>query len=234
MQAIDKSQTNEWGEHAAAPNTHNRVWQLLNQYLPQAQGLKVLDVPCGAGLFAAKLQTLGMDVTGMDIAHVEPFRFDVSRRVLANANEGLPFEATRFDALVAIEGIEHLENPSLFLRECARVLKPGGLMFLTTPNPDSFRSRRYVMFRGHHRYFHAVNDLVKDSGHLLPIDMIFFRGACARAGLEVVETTVNQIKGRNVFTELLRGLLTRKLPAYMRGPVPFYGEVIIYVLRKPA
>lgn len=234
MEARDKSQTNEWGEHAAAPNTHNRVGELILKYFPSPQGVRVCDLPCGAGLFSRKLADRGMQVTAMDIAHVEPFRFDLSRRVLGDANQKLPFSDASYDAVVSIEGIEHLENPSLFLRECARILVPGGHLFLTTPNPDSWRSRRYVMTRGHHRYFHAVTDTVKDSGHLHPVDMVFFRGAAARAGLEIQEVTVNQVQGKNWFTESIRRLLTRRLPIYMQGDVPFYGDVIIYVLRKPA
>lgn len=233
MQILDKSQTNNWGDHAAAPNTHNRVGELILKYLSNPSEVRICDIPCGAGVFSQKLHELGMRVAAMDIAHVEPFRFDVSKRILADANSRLPFNDESFDAVVSIEGIEHLENPSQYLRECARILVAGGLVFLTTPNPDSWRSRRYVLTRGHHRYFHAVNDTVKDSGHLLPIDMVFFRGACARAGLDILETTVNRVQGKNPFTELMRLCFTRRLPAYMRGEVPFYGDVIIYVLRKP-
>lgn len=230
-QRLDKSQTNDWGEYAAAPHTHERAWDLLARHLPPPAS--ILDLPCGAGRFARQLATAGYSVTAADVAHVEPFRFDIANRVLMDFNRGLLFSDAQFDGVVSIEGIEHLENPSQFLRDLARVIRPGGTIVLTTPNPDSFRSRRLVFIRGYHRFFHAVNDTVKDSGHLLPIDMVFFRGACRRAGLEIVETAVNEPKGRSVVTEFIRPLLQRRLPAYMRGPVPFYGDVILYVLRKP-
>lgn len=227
-------QTNaaKWAEHAAAPNTHNRVMELVRQYLPQAQGLKVCDLPCGAGLFSARLAELGMDVTAVDIEALDPFHFDLQRRVLADANQALPFADGEFDALVSIEGIEHLENPSFFLRECARVVKPGGWVFLSTPNVDSYRSRRSAYLHGFPKYFQPKTPERKDAWHVHPIDMTFVRGALRKTDLSIVELAVNRLSDRNPFRELVRPLFTRKLPPEMRGPVPFYGEVMIYVLRK--
>ncbi|MDB5813107.1 MAG: Methyltransferase type 11 [Rhodocyclales bacterium] len=221
-----------WPAHAAARNTHNRVAELVCHYLKDEKSLRVCDLPCGAGLFSKRLADLGMNVTGVDIEAVSPFHFDESCRVLADANLRLPFEDGSFDAMVTIEGIEHLENPSFFLRECARVVRPGGLIFLSTPNVDSFRSRKYVLSYGYHRYFTPREDGSKDSGHLHPIDMSFIRQALAKNGLSLLETSINQIEGQTAWKEMLRPWLTRKLPSYMQGEIPFYGDVIIYVLRK--
>lgn len=221
-----------WDEHAAAPNTHNRVLELVNQFFPDAQGKKVCDLPCGAGMFSARLAQLGMDVTAVDIDAIEPFHYDPARRILADANLPLPFSDGEFDALVSIEGIEHLENPSFFLRECARVVKPGGWVFLSTPNVDSYRSRRSVFVHGFHKYFQPKTTERKDAWHLHPIDMTFVRGALRKTDLELVELAVNQVSGKSLLREVMRPFLTRKLPQEMRGVIPYYGEVMIYVLRK--
>jgi SAM-dependent methyltransferase len=61
--------------------------------------------------------------------------------VLADACACLPFQDASFDALVCMEGIEHFEDQTGFLRECARVLKPGGRLVLTTPNILHLSSR---------------------------------------------------------------------------------------------
>jgi len=227
-----KNEPGSWSAHAAAPNTHNRMLELVTKYLTVPQALRVCDLPCGAGSFSRRLADAGMDVASVDIEAVSPFYFDESRRVLADANFALPFDDGHFDAMVTIEGIEHLENPSFFLRECARVVRKGGWIFLSTPNVDSFRSRKYVFSRGHHRYFTPREDGSRDSGHVHPIDMCFIRQAVVKTGLSWVETGVNQIAGRSMFKEFLRPWLTRKLPSYMQGEIPFYGDVIIYVLRK--
>ena len=223
---------NVWPAHAAAFNTHNQMFSMISKHIGNMPGVTICDVPCGAGMFSKRLADAGMEVTAVDIEAVEPYLFDTTKRFLADANHGLPFESAKFDALVTIEGIEHLENPSGFLRECARVVKSGGWVFLSTPNVDSFRSRKTVMLRGYHKYFGPLSDQTKDSGHLLPVDMTFFRGAAARAGLEIVDVDVNDLSGKNWAKELLRKVLVRNLPTSMHGDIPFYGDVIIYAMRK--
>lgn len=225
----------EWPTHAAAPNTHNRVLEIVERLFPVGETRPALDVPCGAGAFSVRLAELGYDVSSVDIVKVGGFRFEESRLTLADLNRGLPFADKSFDLLVSIEGIEHLENPSFFLRECARVTRDGGAVVITTPNVDSFRARRKCLVDGFFTFFNADDEMTKTSGHLHPIDMVFFRGAAARAGLEVVEVAVNEIPdGRFArwAKNLVRPYLTKKLPTVMRGEVPFFGNVIIYVLRK--
>lgn len=224
--------TVKWPEHAAAPSTHSRMLGFMQEHLRNLAGLSVCDVPCGAGAFSAKLAEFGMQVTALDLEAVEPFRFDAGKRILADANVSLPFGDEQFDVLVSIEGIEHLENPSYFLRECARVVKDDGWIFLSTPNVDSFRSRKYAFFKGYHRFFGPLTDAGKDSCHLLPIDMVFFRGAAKKANLKIVDVTVNRVSGKTFLKELLRPMLVSKLPENMRGETPFYGDVVIYALRK--
>lgn len=222
----------KWQEHSAADNTHNRVTEMVAEYLPNLKGKKVCDLPSGAGALSARLASIGLEVTPVDLEKTEPFKYDVSKLVLADANQKLPFADGEFDAMVSVEGIEHLENPSFFLRECARVVKLGGLVFLSTPNVDSFRSRRSVFAHGYHRYFMPVDPAHKMATHLLPIDMTFVRGAALRAGLTIEAVDVNNRSGKTWFRELLRPYMQRKLPREMQGEVPFYGDVIIYVMRK--
>lgn len=221
----------QWPEHAAAHNTHQRVLDMIHRMLPSASGRKALDVPCGAGALSARLAASGLSVTSVDIEAVEPFLHDPKQRVLADANHGLPFPDQEYDLVLSVEGIEHLENPSAFLRECARVTRHDGLVIISTPNVDSFRSRRWALLRGHPRFFGPQGEANKDSGHLHGIDMIFFRGAAARAGLEIIDIAVNDID-KSWFSELLRPWLTRRLPTAMQGEIPFYGDVMIYGLRK--
>ena len=230
----EKKPQSDLPAHAAAPNTHARVFELVQQYFPQPKNIVACDVPCGAGSFSVHLAALGMKVTAIDVAAVEPFLFDANQRVLADVNAGLPLPDASLDALITIEGIEHLENPSFFLRECARVTKQNGWIFLSTPNVDSMRSRRTHFTKGFARYFNPLSATEKTSGHQLPVDMVFVRGAADRAGLEVVEVAVNRIADwflLRFIKNLLRPFFTSELPVEMRGEIPFFGEVIIYVMR---
>lgn len=109
---------------------------------------RILDAPCGG--FAALtlalreegLATIGADLD-MDAASVLGSSF-----TKADLNSILPWPAETFDAVISTEGIEHLENHYSFLREVARVLKPGGFLLLTTPNITALRSRVRFFFSG--------------------------------------------------------------------------------------
>lgn len=224
----------DWPYAATAAGTHDRVFDLVRTLVGGGDGKTVLDLPCGTGIFSARLAEAGFRVVSMDIVRDRHFRFDESRLVIADLNGGIPLADGSVDVITAIEGIEHLENPSFFLRECRRVLKAGGHVLVTTPNVDSYRARRKRFLDGYYTYFNPVDAETRASGHLHPIDMVFFRGASARAGFRIVDVAVNRIHEgalSRFAKNLIRPLLTRKLPETMRGEIPFFGDVIIYVMR---
>ena len=73
--------------------------------------------------------------------------------IRADLNGPTPFPAKNFDVVVAIEIIEHLENPRRVLRELSRIVKPGGLLVISTPNSESLRSLLSLVIRGHFAAF---------------------------------------------------------------------------------
>lgn len=225
-----------WPPVAAAQGTHQKSLAFLHQYLP-VTGARILDLPCGAGAFASAATQLEYDVHTMDIHPNEPYFAEAGKRRIGDANQPLPFEDDFFDGVCSIEGIEHLENPSQFVRELFRVLKPGGYCVLSTPNVDSYRSRHNTLWRGYHRYFRPESDTEKDSGHVHPIDLYFLMGAFRKAGFDMLELGVNSMSGRagpSLWREFVRKYLSALYPPRLREKVPFYGDVLIYVLSKPA
>jgi 2-polyprenyl-3-methyl-5-hydroxy-6-metoxy-1,4-benzoquinol methylase len=101
----------------------------------------VLDAPCG-GLAALTLalQKFGLSAVGADV-DLDAATCLGSSFVQANLDAPLPWRDETFDAVFSTEGIEHLENQFAFLRELHRILKPGGILVLTTPNITALRSR---------------------------------------------------------------------------------------------
>lgn len=102
-------------------------------------GRRALDVGCGAGLLAEPLARLGASVTGLDAA---PESIAVARTHAAGQGLSIDYRAVgvetltdeRFDLVTAMEVIEHVVDPAAFVRALARVLAPGGLLVLSTPN----------------------------------------------------------------------------------------------------
>jgi 2-polyprenyl-3-methyl-5-hydroxy-6-metoxy-1,4-benzoquinol methylase len=102
---------------------------------------RVLDTPCGgeAALTHALIES-GFDAQGADLDS-QPQEHLGKAFTKVNLDQPLPWSDGTFDAVFSTEGIEHLENHFSFLREVCRILKPGGLLVLTTPNITALRSR---------------------------------------------------------------------------------------------
>jgi len=104
-------------------------------------GLTLLDIGCGGGLLSEPMARLGFDVTGVDPApknvgtakaHAAATGLVIDYR--ASTAEALVEEGARFDVILNMEVVEHVANLRAYLRACAKLVKPGGLMFVATLN----------------------------------------------------------------------------------------------------
>lgn len=112
---------------------------------------RVLDFGAGQGELTKKLYDLDVfdEVHAVDLmARPSDVNSEVSWRQ-ADLNEEIKDWTDYFDVILAAEVIEHLENPRLVARQIFSWLKPGGVVVLSTPNNESFRSILSLVFRGH-------------------------------------------------------------------------------------
>jgi 2-polyprenyl-6-hydroxyphenyl methylase/3-demethylubiquinone-9 3-methyltransferase len=113
----------------------------LTPGLKTLAGLRLLDIGCGGGLISEPLTRLGGIVTGIDPgtenvaiarAHAEPQGLAIDYR--ATTAEALVDERQQFDAVVCLEVVEHVPDVGAFVKTCAELVRPGGLLVLSTIN----------------------------------------------------------------------------------------------------
>ncbi|MGI9353104.1 MAG: bifunctional 2-polyprenyl-6-hydroxyphenol methylase/3-demethylubiquinol 3-O-methyltransferase UbiG [Rhizobiaceae bacterium] len=104
-------------------------------------GLRFLDIGCGGGLLSEPMARLGADVVAADASeiniemakiHAEQSGLDIDYRALTS--ESLEADGEKFDVILNMEVVEHVADVNLFMTSCARMVKPGGLMFIATIN----------------------------------------------------------------------------------------------------
>lgn len=105
-------------------------------------GLRLLDIGCGGGLLSEPMTRLGFQVTGVDAsernigtasAHAAEQGLSIDYRA-STAEALVAADEPAFDVILNMEVIEHVADPGDYLRSCAQLLKPGGLMIVATLN----------------------------------------------------------------------------------------------------
>lgn len=115
------------------PENQRKVAGRIEALRSRTGGDRLLDLGCGTGfiinLAKAHFSRIdGVDITPAMLAKVDTSGYDI--HLHEGRVENLPFEADTFDAATAYSFLDHLENPAEMVREAARVLKPGGELYI--------------------------------------------------------------------------------------------------------
>src|SRR5579875_2157151 len=171
----------------------------------------LIDVGCGAGSLWSHVEQSFDRYIGVDAVRYDSFP-PAATFYPANLNAGMPAVPNNLgDVVVAVETIEHLENPRALMRELVRVAKPGGWVIVTTPNQLSLNSigclllkHRFAMFQDVHYPAHLTA--------LLEIDLLRMAEETGLIDVSVIYTCQGPIpKTASHYPELLARMWPRRL-----------------------
>jgi SAM-dependent methyltransferase len=229
---------------ATAAASPERVREAAIRLLAGLPACDLLDVPCGTGLLGRALVAKGFRVVGAD-ADPAPARAAGLEAVAADMEAPLPFAAGAFGAVACVEGIEHVEGQRALLSECARVLRPGGVLVVTTPNVLGRPSRESLFRKGYARFFRPTpvgSAFPYEHAHRHPIDVVRLDFLLREVGLVPDATDGDAGGGRAISwrRRLLRSLAARSMRRHnpradlLLHPAVFHSRVVAVRARKPA
>jgi 2-polyprenyl-3-methyl-5-hydroxy-6-metoxy-1,4-benzoquinol methylase len=132
--SLDLSRNNT--SHAALSEPIPRAIEILEDQMGSLKTKKVLEIGCATGDFLARIRAQGANAIGLEVSG---FAAKIARRrgldVITGKIEDYAAESIdQYDAVVALEVIEHVISPRLFLKSISKILCPGGILLLSTPN----------------------------------------------------------------------------------------------------
>jgi len=208
----------------ALPGTHELIVETALRYVSPSG--RALELGAGSGALTERIQAAGFQVTAADIKNY----FELNSEFVELDFDDPSFDrrlVPGFDLITSVEVIEHLENPSAFLRSIERLLKPSGIAILTTPNVENIPGRLKFFLTGEVR---AMDK--RSSEHITPIHLdLFVRQLLPRSGLILVENFVHPrggfpLTGRRYFVPLFWIIMP-----FVKGPT-LTGDCHVFILRK--
>ncbi len=235
MQAFDDAGFNLPDARAAARRARHagarlaRIRALLGGRLDRRP--RLIDVGCSRGDFVAAATASAFDAEGVEPApQIAAAARAAGRKVHTGLLEEQQFADAQFDAVSLFEVVEHLRAPLVLMRECRRILRPGGVMLLSTGNAASWTAR---VMKARWDYFQTE----KDAGHVSFFNPRSIALLAERTGFEVAAVVTSRVR----FAEKsdLRGLaygVTKLAAEALALPARFYGrghDMLVY-LRNPS
>jgi len=216
----------------AAPGLHELAAQRLAAVLPEAAQAKVLELGAGGGALSQRLSDHGYRVCASDLFDANFTPLGQIPFVALDLNQA--FAATlqrRFDAVVALELIEHLESPHHFFRQCRQLLGPDGYLVVSTPNLANPVSQAMFLRHGTFQWFREQD--YRDQGHIMPLAPVVLQRCWREAGFTCVwEGSVsNPYRRVHRVKQLGMRVLARLLGLLSGVPRALRGEIYVAVLR---
>lgn len=204
-------------------SSNDAIHAAVEQIVAERSASGVLaDVGCGTGQLWQRLRSRFSRGIGIDAVQYDGLPADLEFRAADLDAQRLPLGDGETDVTVAVETIEHLENPRAFARELARVTRPGGLVLITTPNQLSALSLLTLATRQRFSAFQE-NTYPAHRTALLEIDLRRIAWEC---GLEHVDVRYTEQGRMPLSSSHYPRALSRRLPRLL-------SDNVVVCARKP-
>jgi 2-polyprenyl-3-methyl-5-hydroxy-6-metoxy-1,4-benzoquinol methylase len=157
-------------------------------------GGTLVDVGCGTGNLWPRVKDRFSRYVGLDAVRYDGFPAEGEFHAVDLDAGRVPVPDAAGDVVVAVETIEHLENPRAFMRILARLAKPGGWVMVTTPNQLSLLSRATLLLRGEHNAFRDASYPAHITA-LLEVDLRRIAAECGLADTSVSYSGSGRVPG---------------------------------------
>jgi SAM-dependent methyltransferase len=215
----------------AAEGVHEYAHTLLTREVPH--GSSILDVGAGSGALSQRLSDAGYVVTAADF-DLRDYRATPPAVEWDVVNPDIPPEITEgaYEAICAIELLEHVENPLQALRNLRTLMRPGAVLLLSTPHLGHPKSRIKFLLRGAPSYFGSAE--YHDTGHrtLLP-DWLLLRHLQSTGYVDATVSYAGAF-GLSGWRSVAYRILRAWLGAARALPSPRSGDgAVAFVIARP-
>lgn len=165
------------------PGIHSRFYNFFVQIANDYQQPHILDAGAGYGAFVQRLWQSGYKNLSACDKFPNIFQFDQINCQEADLTKSLPYPEQTFDMVLSIEVMEHIHDHQDFFEAAYRVLNPGGVLLISTPNILSIKSRLRFLLSGFYYSFEPLDHQRNDGlQHLSSLTIDQYNDIAIRSG----------------------------------------------------
>lgn len=210
-----------------SPVTKVHYKKLLRGFEIYRKNNAILDIGCGAGHFLSIASENGWSADGTEIsdAAIELVK-KKGQRVIKGDAAVLELGKEKYDVVTMFEVIEHADNPEGIMKKVSHMLRPGGVVYITTPNYNSITRRllgdRWGIFHKEHNFYFTIKDLTllltrhgfvmkntatKNLSLREVLNVFKTRGHLNNKAVFETQEHIRDLAERNIFFSILKGFI---------------------------